>query len=207
MNIHTTCVLHTGLYLVELPSFRADDLLFARTRLPFLHRAGRTFLGMVQNSPQRCLWHTQLFPDPFQGNFGLPELHSNSLVLHWKVWDRIGGRVPSRVHGSTHTHIEATLAVLFICSQTKSFRLKTVNFRVEQPETHRDTEKKTAGLWDKQGQSYLYVKTAHFHVRVLYTRVGWRLFYSMCASRGWDLLRRRGFFVFYDLLFWLTCRH
>ena len=37
-------------------------------------------------------------------------------------------------------------AVLFICSQTKSFRLKTVNFRVEQPETHRDTEKKTAGL-------------------------------------------------------------
>ncbi len=58
--------------------------------------------------------------------------------------------------------------VLFICSQTKSFRLKTVKFRVEQPETHRDTEKKTAGLWDKQGQSYLYVKTAHFHVRVLY---------------------------------------
>jgi hypothetical protein len=37
-------------------------------------------------------------------------------------------------------------AVLFICSQTKSFRLKTVNFRMEQPEIHRDTEKKTAGL-------------------------------------------------------------
>ena len=43
-----------------------------------------------------------------------------------------------------------------------------VNFRVEQPETHRNPEKKTAGLWDKQGQSYLYVKTAHFHVRELY---------------------------------------
>ncbi len=37
-------------------------------------------------------------------------------------------------------------AVLFICSQTKSFRLKTVNFRVEQSERHRDTEKKAAGL-------------------------------------------------------------
>jgi hypothetical protein len=33
-------------------------------------------------------------------------------------------------------------AVLFICSQTKSFRLKIVKLCVEQPETHRDTEKK-----------------------------------------------------------------
>ncbi len=32
-------------------------------------------------------------------------------------------------------------AVLFICSQTKSFRLKIVKLCVEQPETHRDREK------------------------------------------------------------------
>ena len=56
-----------------------------------------------------------------------------------------------------------------ISSQTESFRLTTVKFRVEQPETHRNTEKKTAGLWGKQGNSYLYVKTAHFHMPVLCT--------------------------------------
>ena len=39
----------------------------------------------------------------------------------------------------------ATGAVAFIRPQTKSFRLRTVKFRVEEPETHRDPEKKTAG--------------------------------------------------------------
>ena len=38
------------------------------------------------------------------------------------------------------------IAVAFLCSQTKSFSLKTLKFLMEEPETHRDTEKKTAGL-------------------------------------------------------------
>ena len=42
--------------------------------------------------------------------------------------------------------LERPHAVPFIRSQTKNFCLKTVKFRVEQPETHRDPEKKTAGL-------------------------------------------------------------
>ena len=39
----------------------------------------------------------------------------------------------------------ATGAVAFIRPQTKSFRLRTMKFCVEEPETHRDPEKKTAG--------------------------------------------------------------
>ena len=49
------CGVHGQVMLHAPESFRADDLLFARTRLPLLHRAGRMFLGMAQNSPQRCL--------------------------------------------------------------------------------------------------------------------------------------------------------
>ena len=85
----------------------------------------------------------ELFPDPFQGNFGSKATRLSSIEKFGTALEGVfllASMVPLVLI------LKRPHAVLFICSQTKSFRLKTVNFRVEQPETHRDTEKKTAGL-------------------------------------------------------------
>ena len=135
---------------------------------PLRYRGIRIGLCKSQNPSESPLIHVQLLFDLFQRHLCLPELNGSPFFfsgklftawwhflllpwyrMYWIQWIAISGC------GQLNTR------------QTGSFCPRLMKFCLLQPETYTETEKKTAGRWDRHGRYNINKYTGQIFPRIL----------------------------------------